>query len=74
MPLAASEADVSAIPAGASGPTRVAPSVSVGSNTFAAYNVITAPKELVLALEMGHVQNPDQAERANSWLLAQVKK
>ena len=44
------------------------------TSTFAAYNVITAPKELVLALEMGHTQAPDQTDRANAWLLAQVKK
>ncbi|MBI5382391.1 MAG: acetylxylan esterase [Opitutae bacterium] len=43
------------------------------TSMFAAYNVITAPKRLVLALEMGHAQTPDQGDQANAWLIAQVK-
>lgn len=44
------------------------------TSMFAAYNVIQAPKQLVLALEMGHAQVPDQGERANAWIAANVKK
>lgn len=44
------------------------------TSMFAAYNVIAAPKQLVLALEMGHAQVPDQNERANAWFVAQAKK
>jgi cephalosporin-C deacetylase-like acetyl esterase len=44
------------------------------TSMFAAYNVITAPKQLVLALEMGHALQPEQTERGNAWLEAQVKK
>lgn len=44
------------------------------TSTFAAYNVIKAPKQLVLALEMGHAQVPEQGERANAWMISQVKK
>lgn len=43
------------------------------TSMFAAYNVITAPKELLLALETGHATSPEQAERINAWLLARVK-
>lgn len=42
------------------------------TSMFAAYNVITAPKELLLALETGHATSPEQAERINAWLLAHV--
>jgi cephalosporin-C deacetylase-like acetyl esterase len=35
---------------------------------FAAYNVITAPKKLLLALETGHQITPEQTDRINAWL------
>jgi hypothetical protein len=35
---------------------------------YAAYNVIGAPKWLLLALETGHNQVPEQQERINRWL------
>jgi cephalosporin-C deacetylase-like acetyl esterase len=44
------------------------------TSMFAAYNVITAPKQLLLALEMGHATVLDQNDRSNAWLAAQVKK
>lgn len=43
------------------------------TSTFAAYNVITAPKELVLALETPHRTVPEQAEELTEWLVAQMK-
>lgn len=42
------------------------------TSMFAAYNVITAPKELLLALETGHSTSPEQAERINRWILARA--
>lgn len=39
------------------------------TSMYAAYNVITAPKELYLALETGHWTYPEQRERFNGWLL-----
>jgi hypothetical protein len=36
---------------------------------FSAYNSIVAPKELLLALEMGHTVIPELNERVNEWLL-----
>jgi cephalosporin-C deacetylase len=43
------------------------------TSMFAAYNVITAPKHLVLALEMGHIGLPlEQAALAENWLLKQA--
>ena len=48
---------------------RICPPTSM----YAAYNVITAPKELVLALEMGHIGLPsEQTEVAETWLLKQA--
>ena len=35
---------------------------------YAAYNVIRAPKQLVLALETGHGRVPEQADILNRWL------
>jgi hypothetical protein len=35
---------------------------------YAAYNVITAPKTLLLGLEMGHGNSPEQVERINKWI------
>lgn len=43
------------------------------TSMYAAYNVITAPKQLVLALEMGHIGLPaEQAALADNWLLSQA--
>lgn len=38
------------------------------TSTFAAYNVITAPKTLILGLEMGHASSPEQTDRINDWI------
>jgi hypothetical protein len=35
---------------------------------FAAYNVIKAPKNLLLALETGHALTNEQTERVNKWM------
>jgi cephalosporin-C deacetylase-like acetyl esterase len=43
------------------------------TSMFAAYNVITAPKHLLLALETGHGEVPEQLARINEWLLVQVR-
>jgi cephalosporin-C deacetylase len=42
------------------------------TSMFAAYNVITAPKELLLAIETGHATTPEQIERINAWILARA--
>jgi cephalosporin-C deacetylase-like acetyl esterase len=38
------------------------------TSMFAAYNVITAPKNLLLALETGHTLTNEQSERVNRWI------
>lgn len=38
------------------------------TSSFAAYNVITAPKKLLLGLEMGHANSEEQTARINNWL------
>lgn len=38
------------------------------TSMYAAYNVITAPKELYLALETGHWTYPEQREDFNNWI------
>jgi cephalosporin-C deacetylase len=38
------------------------------TSMYAAYNVISAPKELYLALETGHWTYPEQREMFNAWL------
>jgi cephalosporin-C deacetylase-like acetyl esterase len=43
------------------------------TSTFSAYNVITAPKKLVLALETGHNQVPEQAVVVDAWLMNLLK-
>jgi cephalosporin-C deacetylase-like acetyl esterase len=40
------------------------------TSMFAAYNVITAPKELLLALETGHAASPEQLARVSAWIVA----
>jgi hypothetical protein len=39
---------------------------------YAAYNVITAPKDLYLALETGHWTFPEQTEKLNNWLFKKL--
>jgi hypothetical protein len=39
---------------------------------YAAYNVITADKQLLLAQDTGHWTYPEQHEKANKWLLEQL--
>lgn len=43
------------------------------TSMYAAYNVITARKSLLLALETGHFTTPEQVERVNRWLEAALK-
>jgi cephalosporin-C deacetylase-like acetyl esterase len=38
------------------------------TSMFAAYNTITAPKRLLLALETGHGRTPEQESTMNAWL------
>jgi cephalosporin-C deacetylase-like acetyl esterase len=42
------------------------------TSMYAAYNVVTAPKGLLLALETGHFTVPEQAERVDRWIEEQV--
>jgi cephalosporin-C deacetylase len=42
------------------------------TSTYAAYNVVTAPKELLLAVETGHYTVPEQTERVGRWIDARV--
>ena len=44
------------------------------TSMYAAYNSITAPKELFLALETGHWIYPEQNEKMTNWLLGKLKK
>jgi cephalosporin-C deacetylase len=39
---------------------------------YAAYNVITAPKQLLSVPETGHWNYPEQSEKATAWLLQQL--
>jgi cephalosporin-C deacetylase-like acetyl esterase len=43
------------------------------TSMYAAYNVITAPKDLQLFLETGHWTYPEETESVNSWLIKQLK-
>jgi hypothetical protein len=38
---------------------------------YAAYNVITAPKRLLLAIETGHNVTPEQTQAIQRWVLTQ---
>lgn len=38
------------------------------TSSYAAYNMISAPKTLLLGLEMGHANSAEQTERMNAWL------
>ncbi len=42
------------------------------TSTHAAYNVVTAPKELLLAIETGHFTVPEQTQKVDRWIDAQV--
>jgi cephalosporin-C deacetylase len=42
------------------------------TSMYAAYNVIPAPKQLLLALETGHFTVPEQVDRWQTWLLGQL--
>lgn len=42
------------------------------TSMYAAYNVITAPKELFLAQETGHWTYPEQTERLNNWITGKL--
>lgn len=44
------------------------------TSTYSAYNVITAPKTLLLALETGHWTYPEQTKQASDWLFGQLLK
>ncbi len=43
------------------------------TSMYSAYNVITAPKDLFLALETGHWTYPEQRDRFNNWLEQKLK-
>lgn len=43
------------------------------TSMFAAYNVITAPRELFLVLETGHWTYPEQVEKMNEWIVRKLK-
>ena len=43
------------------------------TSMFAAYNVITAPKSLLLALETGHTLTNEQSDRVNKWMETTLK-
>ena len=43
------------------------------TSMYAAYNVITAPKELFLAQETGHWTYPEQTEKLSNWLMWKLK-
>lgn len=42
--------------------------VTPPTSTYAAFNVITAPKTLGLTLEMGHQYNQEQSDAINAWV------
>lgn len=42
------------------------------TSMYAAYNVITAPKELYLALETGHWTYPEQRDEFNKWITGKL--
>jgi cephalosporin-C deacetylase-like acetyl esterase len=39
------------------------------TSMYATYGVITAPKTLLLGLEMGHANSPEQNDKLNAWIL-----
>ncbi len=42
------------------------------TSLFAAYSVITAPKELIIAPQQGHAASPTQSQHTQAWVLHQV--
>ena len=38
------------------------------TSIYASYNTITAPKSVILGLEMGHANSPEQTSRLNDWI------
>lgn len=44
------------------------------TSVYAAYNQIAAAKTLLLGLEMGHNNSPEQGERINAWIETNLKK
>ncbi|MCX6954009.1 MAG: acetylxylan esterase [Verrucomicrobia bacterium] len=42
------------------------------TSTFAAYNTLTAPKELVIAPQQGHAASAPQTQQTRDWVLKQV--
>lgn len=42
------------------------------TSMYAAYNVINAPKRLLLALEMPHAVTPEQTAKINAWVVQQA--
>ncbi|MDQ1816039.1 acetylxylan esterase [Massilia sp. CCM 9210] len=42
------------------------------TSTFAAYNVITAPKQLTVAPAQGHAMSPEQLDMVQQWVLRQL--
>jgi hypothetical protein len=40
---------------------------------YAAYNTVTAPKKLFLALETGHTLTNEQSDRVNKWIETLLK-
>ena len=38
------------------------------TSIYASYNTITAPKSVMLGLEMGHANSPEQTARLNDWI------
>ena len=43
------------------------------TSMYAAYNEITAPQTLHLALETGHWTYPEQTEKMNNWIIEKLK-
>lgn len=46
--------------------------VCAPTSLYAAYNVITAPKQLALTLELGHAYTPEQGAAVNAWVRRQL--
>jgi cephalosporin-C deacetylase len=43
------------------------------TSMYAAYNILKAPKTLLLGLEMGHANSPEQTEQIENWLEKNLK-
>lgn len=43
------------------------------TSTYASFNVISAPKTLILGLEMGHANTPEQTDKLNDWIEKYLK-